>query len=157
MKSLLKNLGVLVSLSFLSFPNYSIAGGQEKKYEFSDFGEIYDSNFSVKQMKIVDIDGDGDLDIILTGQKQGVYKMKTIIFENKIPQKYSIAGGQEKKYEFSDFGEIYDSNFSVKQMKIVDIDGDGDLDIILTGQKQGVYKMKTIIFENKIPQKIKEK
>ncbi len=92
MNSLLKKLGVIVPLvAYSLFPNYSIAGEQEKKvnkYEFNSFGEIpTDYNLKINQMRVADIDGDGDLDIIIGGKTYNLANSEIIIIENKMPQK----------------------------------------------------------------------
>ena len=58
------------------------------KYEFSNFGEVSipPQLIEMPQMKIADLDGDGDLDLIFAARSLGYFE-RVFIFENKMPQK----------------------------------------------------------------------
>lgn len=52
------------------------------KYQFDSFGQIDDLWGNIRQIKVADLDGDGDLDIIV-GNDNGYL----LIYENNLPQK----------------------------------------------------------------------
>ena len=67
-----------------------------------------------------DLDGDGDMDLFLTGDD--IDDRFTLLYENDGDGNFTILSG-------SNLTNVHQSN-----SKLVDIDGDGDLDIILTGR-----------------------
>ncbi len=78
---------------FNGYPNSaepSKSAEMQKTYEFKNFGEVDDfkspekgwGNDDITQIETADLDGDGDLDIIV-----GTADGEVIAYENKIPQK----------------------------------------------------------------------
>lgn len=51
-------------------------------YEFKKYGQVDGVNNEITQIKSVDLDGDGDLDIVVGTNWGDIF-----IYENKIPQK----------------------------------------------------------------------
>jgi len=112
---------------------YSYSGDPRIPKNWTD-GSI--SSFSagegVSVFEIVDVDDDGDLDIV-TGNHQGdVY-----VLENPYPDR--VRHGQEwNRYRVSE------SDATVREIDIGDIDRDGDLDIVVADQS----KNRVVWFEN---------
>ena len=79
-------VGLTALVSGCGVNENSSNGGKSKNgnYEFSNFGKFEtESNFSESRMELGDMDGDGDLDVVIFDTKSD----KVFIYENKIPQK----------------------------------------------------------------------
>ena len=59
------------------------------RYSFDNFGEVYKGRQNyMKALAVGDVDGDGDLDIIMAKEFQSA-RSHIVILENKMPQKNS--------------------------------------------------------------------
>lgn len=73
-------------------------------------------------MELVDIDGDSDLDLVMVGQN-GFYRLaKTMVYFND-------GTGNFSSFIINPFIPVYTSS-----MDIADVDGDSDLDVLITGR-----------------------
>jgi len=82
---------------------------------------LYDSRQG--SCAIADIDNDGDLDLIITGADAGLANRKTTLYSND---------GQGNFTEITDTG--LSNNTEGGDIEFADVDGDGDLDLMLTGR-----------------------
>lgn len=83
----------------------------------------------------------------------GACKKDKISYHNQ----YQINQVEETKdiYRFDKFGEIK-IPYDIEEIKIADMDGDGDMDILLHNRSLGKAYEQIIIYENKIPQNNKK-
>jgi len=81
-----------------------------------------------------DYDNDGDLDIVLTGVHEGTFDFVSRVFRND-------AGS------FTDIGADIFASYQ-GSLEWGDYDNDGDLDILLTGSREGPFAVATIIYRN---------
>ncbi|MFC1889943.1 FG-GAP repeat domain-containing protein [Thermodesulfobacteriota bacterium] len=96
-------------------------------------GSVAGEGFS---MDVADFDGDGDPDVVL-GEHKGTAENRVIIFEN-------VNGGSSWNTHVIDSGPVGDIDHH-DGTQAVDLDGDGDLDLISIGYTNA----KVWIFENK--------
>ncbi|TVQ27739.1 MAG: hypothetical protein EA382_03050 [Spirochaetaceae bacterium] len=94
---------------------------------------------SVRAAVFVDIDGDGDLDLV-TATSGGLY-----LTLNTSGSATTVSFADESTYSFP-FADIIDPYFTIHGLVIVDLDKDGDLDLLVSGITYDYYS------ESAIPQ-----
>ncbi len=99
---------------------YTNTGSGSFTKSSQDFLDVYDSSSDLG-----DFDGDGDLDLILTGRNQSGQAELAIYFNN---------GFGSFTYDEELSQSIYSTYDG--RVKFVDVDGDGDLDIAISGYSQ---------------------
>lgn len=85
---------------------------------------------NVKRIEPSDIDGDGDLDLIVAGES------KLLIFQNN---------GNRTFTDVSEFSTLPGADFRISSMFACDVDRDLDQDVLLCGNESGAYLLENIL------------
>ena len=126
--------------------DYQIPNGFAAVYQFETFsndgggGFTFDQSLSadrVSDLELIDLDLDGDLDLAVS--YVGQTRKEFVFFANDESGVFTDAGGTV-------FGNLPGLFFS--DMAFGDLDGDGDLDMIVSGEGTANYQPTTEIFIN---------
>jgi len=116
---------------------------EEVNNELFDSSDIELPNLSLKQVfnlvpnnssEFADIDGDNDADLITIVQDgSGFYLHQNVADNTKYPEfidEEYIVGTEDILSEFEYSNGVYFNDYSIRDINLVDIDADGDLDLI---------------------------
>ncbi|MCB9170555.1 MAG: VCBS repeat-containing protein [Flavobacteriales bacterium] len=93
-----------------------------------------------------DLDGDGDQDLLILAEDTTVYDMSYFIYVENIGSAMSPAFGNEQTDPFG-LAPITIYEFG-GQPSLVDLDGDGDLDLVISQYNDDTYHTDMIYYEN---------
>ncbi|MCO5267969.1 MAG: T9SS type A sorting domain-containing protein [Brumimicrobium sp.] len=133
----ISNTGDTLSLLYYNNGNYGFSTTKANAFE----------GMSSAAVNFADIDGDGDIDIIVsgfrTGDNPGTSVLKTDMYLNDGDGEYTMVAGT---------GLGGASGAGGTSMACADIDGDGDIDIIISGIKTDDGDYETTLYLNETPQ-----
>lgn len=97
--------------------------------------------YEISSLAVGDIDDDGDIDVLMSGDDDVTNKANSSLFLNDGNASFSLFEG----------GDVF-NNLSIGQNYMEDFDGDGDLDIVMSGTSDGGLGgdlgIRTDVYEN---------